>query len=75
MCDTREKWSRVAGSYTVGVEDGQIWKALEDTYKKECQDRDLSYSVEELKPLTDKAVRARPLQGRMEKGMSLEKTR
>jgi len=69
MCDTTEKWSRVAGSYTVGVEDGQLWKALSDTYKKECQERDLSFRVEELKPLTDKAVRARPLQGRMEKGM------
>ena len=69
MCDTTEKWSRVAGSYTIGVEDGQIWKALSDTYKRECQERDITRNVEELKPLTDKAVRARPLQGRMEKGM------
>lgn len=69
MCETAEKWSRVAGSYTLGVEDGQLWKALQDTFKKESQERDLHLEVEELKPLTDKAVRARPLQGRMEKGM------
>ena len=69
MCDTNERWSNVAGSYTVGVEDGQIWKAIQDSYNQECDQRDLSKKVEELKPLTDKAVRARPLQGRMEKGM------
>lgn len=69
MCDTIEKWGRVAGSYSVGVEDGQLWKALSDTFKQECRARDISFKVEELKPLTDKAVRARPLQGRMEKGM------
>lgn len=69
MCDTNERWSKVAGSYTVGVEDGQLWKALMDSYNQECGVRDLSKQVEELKPLTDKAVRARPLQGRMEKGM------
>lgn len=69
MCDTAEKWGRVAGSYTVGVEDGQLWKALSDSYNKECQDRGISSTVRELKPLTDKAVRARPLQGRMQKGM------
>jgi predicted phage terminase large subunit-like protein len=69
MCETQEKWSKVAGSYTVGVEDGQIWKALQDSYEQECSERDLSRRVTELKPLTDKAVRARPLQGRMEKGL------
>jgi predicted phage terminase large subunit-like protein len=69
MCDTAEKWRRVAGSYTVGVEDGQLWKALTDSYKRECQERDISSKVTELNPFTDKAVRARPLQGRMEKGM------
>lgn len=69
MCDTREKWSKVAGSYTVGVEDGQIWKALQDSYELECSERNLSKTVQELKPLSDKAIRARPLQGRMEKGL------
>jgi len=69
MCDTAERWSHLAGSYTVGVEDGQIWKALQDSYELECNERDLSKRVTELKPLSDKAVRARPLQGRMEKGL------
>jgi predicted phage terminase large subunit-like protein len=69
MCDTHQLWGKVAGSYHVGVEDGQIWKALQDSYNQECGIRNLSKDVEELKPLSDKAVRARPLQGRMEKGM------
>jgi hypothetical protein len=69
MVDTAEKWGRVAGDYTLGVEDGQLWMALRDTFNHECDDRDVSKTVVELKPLTDKAVRARPLQGRMEKKM------
>jgi predicted phage terminase large subunit-like protein len=53
----------------IGVEDGQIWKSISAVFDKRCHERRLYPSVELLKPLTDKAARARPLQGRMQQHM------
>lgn len=50
----------------LGVEDGQIWKALEAQFLKRCDERRVYPSFEVLKPLTDKMVRANPLRGRMQ---------
>jgi predicted phage terminase large subunit-like protein len=52
----------------VGVEDGQIWKAIEFQWQKRCEERRQYPSFELLKPLTDKMVRASPLRGRMQLG-------
>lgn len=52
----------------VGVEDGQIWKTMAAYFTKRCQERKLYPVVRPLKPITDKAARARPLQGRMAQG-------
>lgn len=70
MLDMYEKWKRRAGSgmQMIGVEDGQIWRAMQATLTKRMQDRSLYPSFELLKPTTDKQVRARPLQGRMQAG-------
>ncbi len=60
-------------SLTVGFEDGQIWKTMRPVLEKEMKERAAKrtgryYPTEVLKPLTDKLVRARPLQGRMQAG-------
>lgn len=52
----------------LGLEDGQIFKALESTFKKICAEKGYYPSYEALKPLTDKMVRAQPLRGRMQAG-------
>lgn len=52
----------------IGVEDGQIWKALASQFKKRCEERKVYPSHEVLVPLTDKMVRANPLRGRMQLG-------
>lgn len=53
---------------TLGFEDGQIWKALQSTYTRVCQEKRHYPAYEILKPLTDKLVRAQPLRGRMQAG-------
>lgn len=53
---------------SLGVEDGQIWKALESQFQKVCDEKKFWPSFEILKPLTDKMVRASPLRGRMQAG-------
>lgn len=60
-------------STTLGFEDGQIWKTMRAVLEKEMATRAKRkntryWPTQELKPLTDKAVRARPLQGRMNAG-------
>ncbi len=50
----------------LGFEDGQIWKALESQYLRQCETERFYPSYEVLKPLTDKMVRANPLRGRMQ---------
>lgn len=52
----------------LGVEDGQIWKALSTLFTRRCQERKLYPSLDVLTPLTDKLVRAGPLRGRMQMG-------
>lgn len=62
--------SRWANSGLVmGFEDGQIFRALEALLKKRMRERKFYPATQVLKPLTDKLVRARTLQGRMQQGM------
>lgn len=49
----------------LGVEDGQIWRTMKTLFDKRCAETRIYPSVEVQKPITDKQVRARPLQGRM----------
>lgn len=56
-------------SLIVGFEDGQIFRTIEALLKKRMRERNFYPAIEVLKPLTDKMVRARPLQGRMQQGM------
>jgi len=53
----------------LGFEDGQIYRSIEALLKKRMRERKLYPATEVLKPLTDKLVRARTLQGRMQQGM------
>jgi predicted phage terminase large subunit-like protein len=58
-------WERY-DTLVLGVEDGQIWRGIKPHFAKRIAERQLYPAVEELKPLTDKLVRAIPLQGRMQ---------
>lgn len=53
----------------LGFEDGQIFRAIEAMLKKRMRERKMYPATQVLKPLTDKLVRARALQGRMQQGM------
>lgn len=67
MLDVAAIWgSNVTHAYRLGVEDTQIWKALRPLFQRRCQEMKTYPMAEELKPLTDKMARARPLQGRMQ---------
>lgn len=69
ILDVAQKWgSDPTTDYMLGVEDGQIWRAIEPLLKKRMNERKQYLSYEALKPLTDKMARARPLQGRMQQG-------
>lgn len=50
----------------LGVEDGQIWRGVKTHFEKRRAELGIYPVMEELKPLTDKLVRAQPLQGRMQ---------
>ena len=52
----------------VGVEDGQIFKTLAPVLSRRMNERKVYFSYEALPPLTDKLVRARPLQSLMQQG-------
>jgi predicted phage terminase large subunit-like protein len=52
----------------LGVEDGQIWRSIKPLFQKRQREERLYVPLQELKPLTDKVARARPLQGRMQQG-------
>lgn len=58
-----------------GIEKGQLELAIKPQLKKRLVERKMSLTLAEgksaLKPITDKQVRARPLQGRMQQGMVL----
>lgn len=61
------KWHNA--SVLVGFEDGQIFRTMESLLSKRMKERQMYFTIDVLKPLTDKMVRARPLQGRMQQGM------
>lgn len=56
-------------SLIIGFEDGHIYKTMASTLKKAMQKESFYPSTKVLPPLTDKEVRATPLQGRMQQGM------
>lgn len=67
MIDTAIFWSKVANRrYTMGVEDGQIWKSIKPLFEQRMHERREYVPYKVMKPLTDKLARARPLQGRMQ---------
>lgn len=59
----------------VGIEKGHLEMALGPMLRKRMKERKVFFSLAEgkdaLTPITDKSVRARPLQGRMQQGMVL----
>lgn len=64
IADTVQRWDVAV----LGMEDGQIKKTLQPIVEDELKRRKLYPSFDdELKPLTDKLVRARPLQGMMQR--------
>lgn len=62
-----KKWAHA--SLRMGFEDGQIFRAMQTLLKKRMREENVYFPYDVLKPLTDKLVRARPLQGRMQQGM------
>lgn len=69
ILDCAERWmSQPMVSYTIGFEDGQIWRAIKPLLEKRMRERLIYPSYEVLKPFTDKIARARPLQGRLQQG-------
>lgn len=62
-----KKWHNP--SIQLGVEDGQIYRALSAPLKREMARQRVYPSVQLLKPITDKQARARTLQGRMQQGL------
>ena len=63
------KWGKEKEfGYTVGCENGQIWLTLKPFLERRMREERLFFPIEVMKPLTDKMVRARPLQGRMQQG-------
>lgn len=65
-----DMYTRYKGVSAFGVEDGQIWKTLKPLLARRMQERRVYIPIEDdnckLTPVTDKLVRARPLQGRMQ---------
>ncbi|MDR2880850.1 MAG: terminase family protein [Azoarcus sp.] len=68
VMSTVVEYARHWNPVLVGVEDGQIWKALESTFHRVCEEKRFYPAHEVLKPFTDKLVRAQPLRGRMQSG-------
>lgn len=61
------RWDRFKGSnINIGVEDGQIWKAMSLIIKGAMREERLHHPITTLTALSDKRVRANPLQGRMQ---------
>ena len=65
MLDAYERFPKVRG---MAVEDGQIWKTMKSLFDAECKRRGIFPAVTPCTPVTDKTVRAGPLQGRMQQG-------
>ena len=69
MLDAAERWSsEPTAPLQIGVEDGQIWKAIKPLFERRMAERNMYPPYTVLKPLSDKLARARPLQGRMQQG-------
>lgn len=63
------RWSGHTGStLQLGVEDGQIWKSIQNMLKVQMREEKAYVSIEVMQALSDKESRARELQGRMEHG-------
>jgi predicted phage terminase large subunit-like protein len=69
ILDAAARWSTIPGAdYRLGLEDGQIIRALAPLLQRRMAERRQYPAYETLKPFTDKLARARPLQGRMQQG-------
>ena len=66
ILDNFERYGANAGVKEIAVEDGQIWRTMQTTLRDRMRIRRLYPTFTLMKPLTDKQVRARPLQGRMQ---------
>lgn len=55
-------------SLIIGVEDGQIWRAIAALLHKRMRELKFYPTVQVLKPIQDKQARGRVLQGRMQQG-------
>lgn len=67
MIQAHSKWGGIPEtSYLVGVENGQIWQAVRPVFEQTMRERHLVIPYEPLQPMTDKMMRARPLQGIMQ---------
>lgn len=62
-----KKW--YSPSLQLGLEDGQIYRAMSSLLKKELHAQRIFPSITLLSPITDKQARARTLQGLMQQGM------
>ena len=62
-----KKWHNP--SLQLGLEDGQIYRALSAPLKREMARQRVYPSMQLLKPISDKQARARTLQGRMQQGL------
>jgi predicted phage terminase large subunit-like protein len=60
-----DTYQRYADVQIVGVEDGQIWRGFKPLLQRMMIERRIYPTFHEHRPLTDKQVRAQPLQGRM----------
>lgn len=73
MIDLCQKYYH-SGDYGVmtpilGVERGSLYEAVMPGFKTKARSKSVRYTLEErLKPVTDKDIRARPLQGMMQQG-------
>lgn len=66
ILDMYKRWLPYAADTVTGFEDGQIFKAIEPLLKKAMNETNSYFPYELLKPLSDKSVRARVLQGLMQ---------
>ncbi len=66
ILDLCQRWA--GASLVLGMEDGQIYRAMESLLKKRMRERRQYPSITVLKPITDKMARGRALQGRMQQG-------
>lgn len=68
IVDTLIDFFRRHKAFVLGVEDGQIWKAMAALFQKRCREERIYPNLHLNRPLTDKQVRASPLRGRMQQG-------